>query len=106
VSTPVPTLCRLEYLTPNGWTVGHHGVNLLHPERYVERLAERGKFGRVTVLADDLTPTSTVYEPKDLPNPADLVPSETAIPRLRDPAKTCGVCGDEHAPPYDGSCLL
>lgn len=47
---PVPIFCRLEYLTPSGWATGHAGVALLHPRRYVERLAGRGKIGRVTVL--------------------------------------------------------
>jgi hypothetical protein len=47
---PVPTFCRLEYLTPAGWATGHAGIALLHPRRYVERLAKRGKIGRVTLL--------------------------------------------------------
>jgi hypothetical protein len=49
-NVPVPTFCKLEYLTTNGWVVGHAGVNLLHPQRYIERLAARGKVGRVTIV--------------------------------------------------------
>lgn len=106
MNTPVPVLCRLEYLTPDGWKVGHAGINLLHPERYVERLAERGKFGRATVLADDLKTELQVFEPKELPDPSVLVKSDTRVPRLPDPEKDCAFCGEEHPPPFDGSCLL
>lgn len=103
---PVPTLVRLEYLTPGGWVVGHAGVNLLHPERYVERLAERKKFGRAIELDDMLQPTGQVWEPEELPDPATLVPSDTAVPKLPEPDKQCPFCGDEHRPPFDGSCLI
>lgn len=103
---PVPSLCRLEYLTPEGWVVGHAGVSLLNPAKYVERLAERGKFGRATVLADDLKTALQVFEPPNLPDPSVLVKSETRIPRLPDPKKDCAMCGQEHPPPHDGSCLL
>lgn len=105
VSIPKPTLCRLEYLTPQGW-VTSATVNLLHPERYVERLLEHRKFGRVTVLNARLQPTGKVYVPPELPDPAALVPSSTAIPQLPEPAKLCSLCGDEHTAPFDGSCLL
>lgn len=49
---PVPTFCRLEYWSPatQKWSVGHAGIALLHPRRYVERLAAKGKIGRVTLL--------------------------------------------------------
>lgn len=100
-----PTLCRLEYLTPDGW-VTSGDVNLLHPERYVERLLVTKKFGRVTVLDARLRPTGKVYEPPHLPDPATLVPSGTVIPKLPEPEKTCPVCDAEHLPPYDGRCLL
>lgn len=45
--------CRLEFFNAKtgSWVVAHKGVPLLHPDRYVERLAERGKIGRVTILA-------------------------------------------------------
>lgn len=95
--------CRLEYLTPNGWWVGHSCINLVNPARYVERLAARGKFGRVILLD-----TGEIIEPENLPDLSSLVPSETAIPRL--PTATvegpCDACEDSHAPPYDGRCLL
>lgn len=49
---PVPTFCRLELWSAKKqeWTVAHAGVNLLHPNRYPERLAANGKVGRVIVL--------------------------------------------------------
>jgi hypothetical protein len=76
---PVPTLCRLEYwnLATGEWIVAHAGIALLQPRRYVERLVVKGKIGRVTVLE-----TGEIHQ---LP---------------------CPFCGDDHAEPYDGSCLL
>ena len=96
---PVPTLVRLEYLTPTGWAVGHRAMNLLHPARYVERLAARGKIGRATELDDQLQPTGTVWQPDELPDPAQLVPSDTPIPRL-----ACSFCGAGGHP--EGRCLI
>lgn len=60
-TTPVPRLCRLERLNENGtWErVGDH--SLLYPHRYAERLADKGKVGRATVLDDRLQPTDEVY---------------------------------------------
>jgi len=84
---PVPTLVRLEYLTPEGWAIGAKSVNLLHPERYVERLAARGKIGRVTELDDQLQPTGQVWG------------GESALP-------SCVFCSHRHPEPYDGSCLI
>lgn len=102
------TLTRLEYLTPEGWVVGHHGINLLNPERYALRLADHGKFGRATVLdPDTLKATKEVYITPGVPDdPSVLVPSDTVIPKMPDPAKMCALCDEEHPPPYDGSCLL
>jgi len=104
-----PTFVRLEYLTPTGWELGHSGINLMNPARYVERLAERGKFGRATELSDDLQPTGTVWEPKDLPaDPSVLVPSTTRIPQLPGAQAdgTCPHCEETHDAPFDGGCLL
>jgi hypothetical protein len=102
-TTPVPTLVRLEYLTPDGWVVGHKALNLLSPARYVERLLARGKFGRATALDDELQPTGEVWVTDELPEPAQLAPTDTAIPGL---LPTCIVCSEQHDPPYDGSCLI
>jgi hypothetical protein len=107
---PVPTLVRLDYLTPDGWITGHKALNLLHPARYVERLLARGKFGRATALDDQLQPTGQVWVAEDLPDPGELVPSDTPIPVWSAealPARVrCIVCTREHEPPYDGSCLI
>lgn len=50
--TPAPTFSKLEYWNPETrqWVVGHAGINLLYPRRYVERLAAKGKIGRVTII--------------------------------------------------------
>jgi hypothetical protein len=104
---PVPTLCRLEYLTRKGWVTGHAMLNLLHPERYPERLAANGKVGRVTVLDEaTLQPTSTTYESPLRPDPADI--PESILERLvsRDvgnPDVPVLKAEDEDG---DGSCLL
>jgi hypothetical protein len=52
MTTPVPSFCRLEQWNPHRleWTTLHAGISLLHPRRYVERLAAKGKIGRVTVI--------------------------------------------------------
>ena len=102
---PTPTLVRLEYLTPGGWVVGHKAMNLLHPARYVERLAARNKFGRATALDSQLQPTGQVWCPRELPDPATLRPTDTPIPAAP-VAPTCIVCSRKHEPPYDGSCLI
>jgi hypothetical protein len=100
------TLVRLEYLTPDGWVVAHAGIALLDPQRYVDRLTARKKFGRCTVLDGSLQATGKVYQPDNLPDPKTLVPSDTQIPKLPEPEKTCPLCDSEHPKPWDGSCLL
>lgn len=95
---PVPTLVQLEYLTRDGWVVGHKGIALLQPARYVERLAARGKVGRATALDDQLQPTGQVWAPSDVPSPDRLYPTATAIPAVR-----CGLCSGQH---QEGVCLL
>ena len=113
---PVPTLCRLEYLTREGWVVGHAAFNLLHPERYVERLEERGKVGRCTVLGDDLQPTDEVYVASVIPDPENipadilerLVKTDVGnpkTPRLRPPDEDCTYCLGTLCD-GDGSCLI
>ena len=59
---PVARLCRLEKKNEKGeWVrVGDHA--LLYPHRYAERLSEKGKIGRATVLDERLQPTGEVYE--------------------------------------------
>lgn len=106
-----PKSVRLEVLTPDGWVLagGHAMQSLLHPERYPERLRERGKFGRATLLDDRLRPTKTVWVADDVPaDPSILVPTKEGNGgwRLPDVTKDCGVCGEEHPPPHDGRCLL
>lgn len=75
-----PTFCRLELLTENGWQVAHHGINLLHPDKYPERLAKNGKTGRVVII-----------ETGEIIN-AGLT--------------SCPYCDAPHAGPQDGTCLI
>lgn len=44
-----PTLCRIEYWYPGAsdWKVGHSGVNLLNPAKYVKKLGENGHIARL-----------------------------------------------------------
>lgn len=108
MSTPAPDLYRIEYLTPNGWEVGHAGIALLDPQGYVDRLLERKKYGRAITLDGKLQPRGKVYAPADLPDPSELVPTGTRIPGLPDPARKsmCRHCDTYHGDPFDGSCLL
>ena len=111
-----PTLCRLEYLTRKGWVVGHASINLLHPEKYVERLEAHGKIGRCTVLDDMLQPTGRVWVAKVIPNPDDIPESilerlvktdvgNPAVPRLKAEDEECGFCMGTLCD-GDGSCLI
>jgi len=111
-----PTLCRLEYLTRKGWVVGHAAMNLLHPERYPERLAANGKIGRVTVLDDTLQPTGTTYESPLHADPEDLPESvlerlvyrnvgNPKVPVLKAEDEECGFCLGTLCD-GDGTCLL
>lgn len=102
------TLVRMEYLTANGWVVGHAGIALLNPQGYVDRLAAKRKFGRCIELDDRLQPTGTVWAPAKLPNRKDLRPSDTRVPHLPDPTdqRRCPWCEKHHGDPFDGSCLI
>lgn len=111
----VPTLCRLEYLTRSGWVVGHASTNLLHPERYVERLEANGKVGRCTALGEDLHPTGRVWVAKVIPDPENIPESilerlvfrdvgNPAVPVLREEGE-CEFCMGTICD-GDGSCLL
>jgi len=113
---PVPTLCRIEYLTRKGWVVGAASVNLLNPERYPERLAANGKIGRVTVLDEVLQPTGETYESPLHTDPEDLPESilerlvyrdvgNPAVPVLADETEECGFCLGTLCE-GDGSCLI
>lgn len=82
---PAPKLCRIEELRAGTWVELQHAVGLLYPERVPPRYAAHGKVARVTELGDNLQPTGRVHQ--------------VAV-------KTCPVCSDKHAAPYDGSCLL
>lgn len=116
MSIPVPTLCRLEYLTRKGWVVGHSAINLLHPERYVERLEAHGKIGRCTVLDDTLQPTGRVWVAKAIPDPEDIPESvlerlvyrnvgNPKVPVLKDETDECDYCLGTLCD-GDGSCLI
>lgn len=94
----MPELCRLEYFDGEQWVVGHAGIALLHPERYVERLAANGKQGRVSILDDRLQPVQVITGPPVGDGTVDPV-----LARLRKP---CPLCGDKHPEPYTGECLL
>lgn len=91
-----PYLCRLEYLTRDGWQTGHKAIMLLHPDKYVERLTDKGKVGRVTILD-----TGQVIVSPDVPDPSRMVASDTQIPQM-----LCPHCDAAHRPPFDGKCLL
>jgi hypothetical protein len=116
MTTPVPSLCRLEYLTRKGWVVGHAAVNLLHPAKYVERLEAHGKVGRCTVLDDRLQPTGQVWVAKVIPDPDNIPESilerlvktdvgNPNVPRLKAEDEECEHCLGTLCD-GDGTCLL
>jgi hypothetical protein len=77
----VPEFCRIEYRTRRGWAIGHAGINLMDPQKYIDKLAKGGTIGRA--IAVD---TGEIFEP-----PGWVAPE-------------CSCCGsDEHA---EGMCLL
>lgn len=81
MTTPAPTLCKLEEWTGRTWITRHAGIALLQPERYVQRLAVKGKVGRVTLLE-----TGQIISP---------IPDEP-----------CSYCDGSHPGPVSGMCLL
>jgi hypothetical protein len=104
-----PTLCRLEYLSPDGWVDVGRMHSLLHPEKYPERMTANRKFGRCIELGDDLKPTGRVWVSPDVPTDLSvLVPREdgSAPWGLPEPEKMCTLCDSRHGGPFDGSCLL
>lgn len=115
MSIPVPYLCRLEYLTREGWVVGHASINLLYPDRYVERLEANGKVGRCTELLDDATDgrvwvASTIPDPDNIP--ASLLDrlvyrdvGNPKVPVLVAEDEECEFCLGTLCD-GDGSCLL
>lgn len=97
----VPVLCNIQYLSRKGW-VDTGDVALLHPENVVPRYREKGKFVKVTITAN-----GQVFVADDVPtDPTVLVPSDTRVPKLPEPDKTCPLCETEHLLPWDGTCLL
>lgn len=54
MSIPVPEFCRVEYWSPakTDWTVGHAGINLMNPEKYVTGVTKRGDHIARAVVVD------------------------------------------------------
>jgi len=52
VSIPVPEFVRVEYWSAEkaDWSVGHAGLNLMNPEKYVTKVTERGTIARAVVV--------------------------------------------------------
>jgi hypothetical protein len=68
----------VEYLRTDGsWGLGHQGVGLRDPKRYLAKLAENGYTARLT----DVETREVIAGP-------------------------CPVCGVVHSGAYDGSCLI
>jgi hypothetical protein len=94
-------LVRLEYLTPAGWAVGHSGLRLLHPAKYVERKQAKEKVARAVELGDDMQPTGRVWEPENMETSEET--QDTGFLARRGVA-SCANCGESHPTPWE--CLL
>ena len=104
----MPDFGRLDYLTRVGWVVGHAGISLQDPEKYVTGLAKdkvvqgvtkNGTIARFVPLDGDWRAGSPVLPPvvPDFPN----APQEkTPITRISE----CAGCGDPHEKPWE--CVL
>lgn len=84
---PVPEFVRLEQWSPKKkeWVVLHAGVNLLHPDKYVERYEKNGKIARAIGVE-----TGEIWGPAEDPEPS-------AEPLA------CVLCGEPHV---HGMCLI
>jgi hypothetical protein len=100
----MPEFGRLEYLTTAGWVVGHAGMALQDPQKYVDGLANRGPrddrppvYARFVVLDENFKP-SMKFEPAEVPPPekAGGVP----ITRITE----CAACGEPHERRFE--CLI
>lgn len=119
MSTAKPFLVRLEYLGKTGWVLGHAAHALLSPENYVKRLEDHGKFGRATELkpndaGDGYVDTGRVWVSPNVPDdPSVLVdatnnhmPCLPDSPFAKKALPKCPYCGEPHAKPHDGTCLI
>ena len=79
----MPTFVRLEQWNPRTreWVVNHAGLNLLDPQRYVERYAQNGKTARAIEVE-----TGKVFGLAEAPKEDD-----------------CVLCGEPH---MHGMCLI
>lgn len=58
----VPAFVRIEYWSPvkADWWVGHAGLNLMNPEKYVTKVTDRGEMIARAVIVD----TDEIIYPK------------------------------------------
>lgn len=47
-----PTFCRIEYWSPIAaeWWVGHGGINLINPQKYIQKVTNTGRVARAVVV--------------------------------------------------------
>ena len=79
-----PTFVRLEYNYGSGWQHGHGGINLMNPKKYIDKLALKNGMTNARAIDDD----DNVYT------------------KILEELSLCEHCEEEHAPPFDGMCLL
>lgn len=79
----MPTLCKVEYKSANGWWTGHGSFNFIDPQKYVEKFK--------SVHADNVRLTD--------------VDGNVYI-KFPETVELCEWCDEEHAAPFDGKCLL
>jgi hypothetical protein len=88
---------RLDYLTPAGWGVGHSGLNLIDPQRYVDKLhKDRQVTARFVPLGEDFQP----IHPSILPPPPHEANGRAPVHRISE----CEACGNQHRKAWE--CIL
>ena len=96
----MPEFGRLDYLTRVGWVVGHSGIALQDPARYVRRLGEsRGLVARF-VPGEPGGPYGEPVLSGEVPPFPEAPQGRIAVSKVTE----CAACGAAHATAWE--CVL
>jgi hypothetical protein len=97
----MPEFGRLDYLTREGWVVGHAGIALNDPQRYVDMLAKpQETVARFVPYDGDHQPGEPLVPASGVP---DFPSAQGKVPRGLSIIQ-CAACGDAHKTAWE--CLL